>query len=612
MKAPWQRIAIALGGLWLAACSAGGGEELGSIPSWESYREAATREFEGRTFYLLDGDIAVTLDELRVEYDRLVAWIVSGEIEREHGVGRTQQRSTVNQVGGVDDLWSTSDRRDLTYCVSDEFAAQHGQAVAEMAQATADWERSGNVNFRYVPGEDDDCDNGNTNIVFSVRPWDDNGACAFFPSGGGCVPRTVVMNFDAFAVGPVTSQGVFRHELGHVLGLRHEHIRFPGTNCTELSAWRAVTPYDSASVMHYPWCPGGTNAGDLFITPDDAAGIESLYGPSTAHGFAYVTSPGNASATYSFNSEGGTVTAAAGAAGSYTVTFGGLGGTGGNVQVVSYGASNTRCKVSSWGGSWPGDLTVNVRCHLPDGTAQASAFVVQYARKNTTSDGTGAYLWASQQASASYCASSTYSWNSTDGVNCITRSAAGNYAALLPGLAVSGGTVQVTAYGSAGEHCKVQSWGPSGADQQVRVRCFNAAGAAADSRFTLNFFGDDEVSAFDYGGYAWANDQTNALYTPSLTYSYGSECQNEVVDIEAGKIDATPGHYFLWYDALSPTSSAVHVTAYGTTSSYCKVQGWSASDGGTEVRSQCYAADGTAENSRYVGTYATSLVRDPC
>jgi len=59
------------------------------------------------------------------------------------------------------------------------------------------------------------------------------------------------MNYSAFATGVVTSQGVFRHELGHVLGLRHEHIRAPGTFCTEDSSWRGVTAYDSASVMHY-------------------------------------------------------------------------------------------------------------------------------------------------------------------------------------------------------------------------------------------------------------------------------------------------------------------------------------------------------------------------
>jgi hypothetical protein len=567
--------------------------------------------YEGRAIYVVEGDIAVTLDELRASYDRLVAW-TRDEAGGAGSIGSRRSPSTVNQVAGDDDLWGTSARRDLTYCVTDDFGAQKAQAVAEMDQATADWERIGNFNFRYVPAEDAACDNSNTNVVFSVRPWGSNGACAFFPSGSGCVPRTLVMNLDAFPMDAVTSQGVFRHELGHVLGLRHEHIRFPGTTCTENNSWRAVTPYDSASVMHYPWCPGATNAGDLFITPDDAAGIESLYGPSSTHGFAWVNSAAGVSASYRFNSEGGGVTATTGAVGSYTVTFEGLGGPGGDVQVVSYGSSNTRCKVSSWGGSWPGDLNVNVRCHQPDGTPQASAFVVQFARKNTTTDGAGAYLWADQQASASYCPSSTYSWSSTDGENCITRSGPGDYLVDLPGLGASGGTVQVTAYGSGGEHCKVQSWADLGADERVHVRCFSAAGAAADSRFTLHYFADEEVSAHDYGAYAWANDSTSASYTPSLAYSYGSSCQDELAAIEGGKVDATPGRYFLRYDTLSATQSAAHSTAYGSSSSYCKVEGWSAASGGAEVRTRCFASDGTPQDNRYVGTYATSLVRDPC
>jgi hypothetical protein len=428
------------------------------------------------------------------------------------------------------------------------------------------------------------------------------------------------MNYSSFPIDAATSQGVFRHELGHVLGLRHEHIRAPGTWCTEDTSWRAVTAYDSNSVMHYPWCPGATNVGDLFITASDAAGVKALYGPSSAHGFAWVTAAGAVSPFYAYNSEGGAVSAALGAVGSYTVTFTGLGGLGGNVQVVSYGTSNTRCKVGSWGGVWPGNLAVNVQCHLPNGTPAASAFVVQYARKAASVDGGGAYLWAHDPASASYCPSNIYSWNSTDGVNCISHvPGSGAYTVQLPGLGVFGGTFQVTAYGGAGDHCKIQGWGPSGGAQQASVRCFNAAGAAADTRFSLNYFAPQEVSVFDYGAFAWANNATSPLYTPSPVYSYNSGdidgwpgCIGWLGAIEGGKFPDFDGHYFLRYQFLSPMSSAAHSTAYGSTSSYCKVEGWGSSADGAEVRTQCYRADGVKQNSQYVGTYATSLQRGPC
>jgi len=185
-------------------------------------------------------------------------------------------------VGGADDIWAFSVRANLTYCISTAFGANHARTVTEMAQATADWEAHGDYNFVYVPAQDGVCTNANTNVVFAVRPRTEGGACAFFPSGGGCVPRTLVMNYASFASGAVTSQGVYRHELGHVLGLRHEHIRAPGTSCIEGGTFRGVTAYDSASVMHYPWCTGARNTGDLFITSNDALGINTLYSPPIA------------------------------------------------------------------------------------------------------------------------------------------------------------------------------------------------------------------------------------------------------------------------------------------------------------------------------------------
>ncbi len=98
------------------------------------------------------------------------------------------------------------------------------------------------------------------------------------------------------------------------------------------------------------------------------------------------------------------------------------------------------------------------------------------------------YAWANDPASASYTPSTTYSFSSSGGAVTATRSGTGVYAITFAGLGgngVAGGNVQVTSYGAGSEHCKVASWGSSSANFAVNIRCFNAAGAAVDSRYSV-------------------------------------------------------------------------------------------------------------------------------
>jgi Metallo-peptidase family M12 len=260
--------------LTIVACAA----EAPSLPDWESYKQRATRVFEGETSYVTGGDMPVTLDELRRGYLAQV----EGEALRQAGIAVEESHSTVNRIGtylNIDDIWKWSDAHSLTYCISDTFGPLKNRVIGEMKTATTAWEKYAEVDFIYLPAHDANCKNSNKGVVFSVRPWNDDGACAFFPSGGACVPRTLVINIPIIdqQYAPVTTQGVFEHELGHILGLRHEHTRDMDSFCYEDDHWRTLTPYDGKSIMHYPWCPGGTNDGDLFITRYDAIGISQLY-----------------------------------------------------------------------------------------------------------------------------------------------------------------------------------------------------------------------------------------------------------------------------------------------------------------------------------------------
>lgn len=246
------------------------------IPAWENYLAAATHEFDGQPLYFIERDIAVSREELRKNYDELVAQKKNHRL----GLGTQTSNSTVNVVGwwwwAHDDIWPPDQARDLRYCVSDEFGDRKARAVAEMAEATRDWMSYGNFAFYYVPTEDSACTIGNPKVRFSVRPWTGD-SCAPFPSGLGC--PSLLMNFDGEGKG---SLGTFRHELGHVLGLQHENIRAPSEECRngEGGSWRAVTRYDTSSVMHYP-CGSTNDQSNLVITTSDAIGIQLLYGPST-------------------------------------------------------------------------------------------------------------------------------------------------------------------------------------------------------------------------------------------------------------------------------------------------------------------------------------------
>lgn len=252
----------------LAGCAASDDAK----PTWEEFRAAAIRNFDGEQLFVAQGDIGVSESELRELY-----------VEAYDKLGTASQESIVNRINGRDDIWRNGAQLDLTYCVSNEFGSSKARAVEEMAQATAAWESVARVNFNYVSAQDGRCRGSNRRVTFAVRPWSDGGACAFFPSGSACVSRTLVIdipdldtNYGDIAPN-VRTVGVFRHELGHILGLRHEHTRPETGVCFEDNSWRALSPYDRSSVMHYPWCNGSTGS-DLRITASDAAGVRALYG----------------------------------------------------------------------------------------------------------------------------------------------------------------------------------------------------------------------------------------------------------------------------------------------------------------------------------------------
>ncbi len=226
--------------------------------------------------YIVDGDVAIRNEKLLREF-------------YEQNVRRAPERPTgevvefaIMNVGGLDQVWSNADKRRLSYCVSTTFGSQYNAVIADMAAATAAWEAVADLDFFHVAGEDLVCDAANQNVMFDVRPVNAGGrflAAAFFPNDPRA-DRSVVIDPSSFNLDPndnLTLRGILRHELGHVIGARHEHTRPQAGRCFEDDNWRGVTDYDAFSVMHYPQC-NGLGDWSLRLTATDQSGVACIYG----------------------------------------------------------------------------------------------------------------------------------------------------------------------------------------------------------------------------------------------------------------------------------------------------------------------------------------------
>ncbi|MBN9682511.1 MULTISPECIES: M57 family metalloprotease [unclassified Corallococcus] len=271
-----------------AGCGAGVATEAPDEGPLSTQR-LSFEEFERRTYrepetgiYIVDGDMPMSdLDELREYYDGLSK---PGAL-------------IVRTVNGVTATWNSAQKLNLRYCVSTGFGSRYARVVEAMSRAANAWESAANVDFIHAQAEDSNCGASNPNVVFDVSPvsGQDYLARAFFPDDVRA-NRNVLIDASAFgSIPPYTLEGVLRHELGHTLGLRHEHTRPDSGVCHEDNNWRTLTSYDPDSVMHYPQC-AGTNTVDLHLTQRDRIGIRALYG----RGNLNLALMGNASASSTY------------------------------------------------------------------------------------------------------------------------------------------------------------------------------------------------------------------------------------------------------------------------------------------------------------------------
>jgi serralysin len=248
-------------------------EEFRAHPpmTWEAFRASVENAPGDPGRFIVDGDIILSGEaELRAHYD---AWL-----EQEFDATTGGSALTVLTALGADVIWPVARRNNLTYCISNGFGARKAAVVTAMNQATTSWSSRIGVTFSYLPAQDATCTNTNNNVLFNVRLVSASFfGSAFFPNSARA-GRELQLTSAAFTTtaGGRDLQGILRHETGHILGFRHEHIRITCTGEGPADS-RALTSYDVNSVMHYPQCrPSGT--GGYRQTARDFTGAASLYG----------------------------------------------------------------------------------------------------------------------------------------------------------------------------------------------------------------------------------------------------------------------------------------------------------------------------------------------
>ena len=249
-------------------------------------------EIDGEPFWVAEGDLLLDKDQVD-EYARKQEMLARQRALRQEATALGMapapetMRAELVAVVAAGKLVRWRDGKTLSYCVlRNTFASarEHRAAANSMAEAVSAWERTCGIQFEYRKSLDRSPTTRVAGVTFTVRKIDARGrfiAAAFFPTDPVDRRRVLIdPSFFAKDVG-FDRVGVLRHEIGHVLGFRHEHIRSEAPAACpdeDLGEDLPLGAYDPKSVMHY-FC-GGVGSRELLISEIDVAGAQRMYGLS--------------------------------------------------------------------------------------------------------------------------------------------------------------------------------------------------------------------------------------------------------------------------------------------------------------------------------------------
>tara|TARA_A100000171_G_scaffold35638_2_gene34186 strand:- start:4349 stop:5353 length:1005 start_codon:yes stop_codon:yes gene_type:complete len=238
-------------------------------PNWNDFLGFYdTVHLRGEMYFVIQGDMLLTKEDI-AQYH-----LKSLILEQEVFEGRAQK--LVGEIRDGDTV-KINNPRDLSYAIRKmSFTDEEYILVKEnMAQAVRDWQAVCNIKFFHKSEVDTKLDEFSNprEVTFVIEKVNVSGnfiASSFFPYYEK--NRRFISVDNSYFSTDYDQVGVFRHEIGHILGFLHEHSHLDAhPDCFERTPVNTIPlgGYDSESVMHY-FCPVG-NAGsvELLITETD-------------------------------------------------------------------------------------------------------------------------------------------------------------------------------------------------------------------------------------------------------------------------------------------------------------------------------------------------------
>jgi hypothetical protein len=207
---------------------------------------------EGHAYIIFEGDLPYTEQGVRAA--------IENERAKRQARRATNARPELKlELGNPGErlFWARSERH-LTYAVDRaSFASAPPGAFDSVVQnieaAATQWEglcAGCGLTIRHRADLDGKIDRSKVTFVvrYSAAATDEI-ALAFFP--GAPADQRTLWVYTRYPTTHFDRTGVFRHELGHVLGYAHEHLDTLSSCAKTSDSWTPITRYDAKSVMHY-------------------------------------------------------------------------------------------------------------------------------------------------------------------------------------------------------------------------------------------------------------------------------------------------------------------------------------------------------------------------